>query len=101
MWQSAIRASDLVNKSNIQCTSIENVNDDVLPHWAPITAVATNFVVNELLGTYDVLNMMKFVDFVKKWFEPIIQYSTKILNISRSSVHFIFKGGNVMRFILH
>jgi hypothetical protein len=69
--------------------------------WAPVTACATDFVTEHLLQTDDTMTQMRIVDYVQRHFKTVISNFQTKHGIPEESIHFIFKGGNVMRFIMH
>jgi hypothetical protein len=68
--------------------------------WAPITACATDFVTSRLLESDDVFKQMRLVTIVRDAFAADVEAFRREHSLRPSQLHFIFKGGNVMRFVL-
>ena len=68
--------------------------------WVMVTSCATEFVTNELLKTSDIVSQMRMVDIVRTSLDAAVDRFSKDMKIDRHAFHVIFKGGNVMRFIV-
>ena len=68
--------------------------------WAHITALATEFVTNHVLETHNIDTQMKIVTYIRKTFSPVLVSFARKHGFSPEHIHFLYKGGNVMRFLL-
>lgn len=69
--------------------------------WAPVTAAATDFVTLHLLESDSTLSQMRLVQTVHDALEATVETFRASHGLSADGVHFLFKGGNVMRFVVH
>ena len=86
------------------CYIVSGKDDEFRPNfktWAPVTSCATDFVTEHLLQTDDTMTQMRIVDYIQKHFQYAIANFQMKHDLPQESVHFIFKGGNVMRFVMH
>ena len=85
-------------------TIIDNDDDQTKPGfktWSPITEEATEFVTLNLLGSDDTLTQMRLVHYIQQLFRPNVTAFENLHDLPQGTVHFIFKGGNIMRFVVH
>ena len=66
-----------------------------------IVAHATEFVTHDLLGSQDTLAQMRIVHEVYQKFAPILAQFREKHGLGVDDVHLVYKGGNVMRFVMH
>lgn len=63
----------------------------------PLKAVATDFVVREFFASEDTLFM--FLKTIQVWFQEALHEFRRMYNLNENQVLFVFKGGNILRFI--
>jgi hypothetical protein len=65
----------------------------------PLKTVATDFVVNEMFQTESTL--YKFLSVVYNNFDEVLSIYREKKNIAEKDLFFIYKGGNILRFVSH
>lgn len=80
----------------------DDARDPSFKDWAPVVADATEFVTENMIGaSSEFISQWRLIDFIRSRFAPVIKKFLLDHRLPTDSVHFIFKGGNVMRFIMH
>lgn len=90
----------LVDEDVLSTTKAQRAAMPGFKTWAPVTACATDFVTRELLQSNETLDQMRVVQRIRDTFSPDIEEFIHRHDLRHDAVHFLFKGGNVMRFLM-